>query len=98
MSDRKRDEVKNGLTRKGFEKSNNDHTKCIYYTFSGKKTSVWTKISHGSSHKKLSENIQRQIAKQCKLTNIQFDNLLDCPLTREDYETMLINNGHIRIS
>lgn len=96
MSDRKRDEVENGLTKKGFEKSNNDHLKFIYHTFSGRKTSVWTKISHGSGHNKLSEDIQRKIAKQCKLTRLQFNNLIDCPLTREDYELMLFANGHIK--
>lgn len=95
MADRKKDEIETGLKRKGFAKSEGDHRKYIYYTITGKKTSVWTKISHGSSHNKLSEDILRKIAKQCRLTRKELDGLIDCPLTREDYESMLIKAGHI---
>lgn len=98
MSDRKRDEVENGLERKGFNKSNNDHKKYIYYTFTGKKTSVWTKMSHGSNYNKLSEDMLRKIARQCRITRTDLDKFLDCPLTRENYESMLIQAGHISVS
>lgn len=98
MSDRKRDEVENRLERKGFNKSNNDHRKFIYTTVNGKKTSVWTKTSHGSSHYKLSEDLLRKMAKQCHLSKSDFDRLLDCPMSREDYEMSLIQRGHININ
>ncbi|WP_018086946.1 hypothetical protein [Desulfurispora thermophila] len=98
MSSRKRSEVENGLVRKGFVKSNSDHKKFIYYTFNGKKTSVWTKTSHGSGHNELSEDILRKIAKQCCLTRMDLNRLLDCPLNREDYERMLIEKGRIIVS
>lgn len=96
MSDRKRDEVENRLTSKGFHKSNNDHRKFIYFLSSGEKTSVWTKTSHGSSHNKLSEDILRKIAKQCHLNRTDFENFLNCPLSREDYEIMLLEQGYIK--
>lgn len=93
MSDRKRDDVENCLEKKGFNKSFNDHKKLIYYSFSGKKTSVWTKTSHGSGHNKLSKDILYKMAKQCRLSNKDFEKLIDCPLSRENYETILIQNG-----
>lgn len=37
---RKREQVKSALLRKGFVKSENDHTKLIYFTMNQRKTSV----------------------------------------------------------
>lgn len=92
---RKREQVQSALLRKGFVKSENDHTKLIYFTMNQRKTSVWTKTSHGSSHKELTDNILSQMAKECRLSNREFSQLIDCPMTRKEYEDILRSRKHI---
>ncbi len=89
MNPRNRKDVEKGLERKGFQKSENDHKKFIYHRDNGEKTAVWTKVSHGSGHREISPDNQRKMAKQCKLSNKDFERLLDCPLSREAYQEML---------
>lgn len=95
MSPRKRDDVAGALIRKGFIQSNNDHMKFSYVNSAGKKTQVWTKISYGTNHKDIAAPNLSRMAKQCKLSNSDFAQLLDCPLSRENYEDMLVNQGAI---
>jgi predicted RNA binding protein YcfA (HicA-like mRNA interferase family) len=81
-------DIRNALTSKGFQESKKrDH---YYYFFfhEGKKTSVFTKISHGE--REVSDNLCSQMAKQTRLTNGQFQHLVDCDLTHEGYIESLI--------
>jgi hypothetical protein len=87
---RTRDTIKDGLQRKGFElKEGSDHWRFIYFSQSGAKTSINTKISRGSSYKTLSDNLLEQMYKKCKLTKSDFTVLINCPLSREQYESKL---------
>ncbi|NLG32531.1 MAG: hypothetical protein GX550_03330 [Syntrophomonadaceae bacterium] len=96
MNPRKRDEVINALLRKGFVRSDDkDHIKFFYTNQAGEKTRVWTKISRGKKHSEIGRPNLGHMAKQCKLSNENFGRLLDCPLSREDYEDMLIEAGQI---
>lgn len=95
MTQRKRDEIQKALQRKGFKVSNNDHTKLIYFNFAGSKTSVWTKTSFGTSHKDISDDNLSKMARQCRLNKKKFINLIDCPLSREEYEEKLRAEGQI---
>lgn len=79
------------LERKGFAVSEGDHTYYIYHTADGRKTLAKTKVSH--SGKDIADPILGMMARQCKLTAPQFRNLVDCPLSREAYETILRNQG-----
>ena len=88
--------MESGLKRKGFVLNNNDHKKYIYYTFAGEKTFIWTKVSRGTSHAEITPNNIRNMADQCKLTTDEFFKLIDCTLSRKDYEGQLVSNGHIR--
>lgn len=65
MNPRKRNEVERALIKKGFRKSQNDHSKFVYHLKNGKKTSVWTKTSHGSSHREISPTNLGKMARQC---------------------------------
>lgn len=98
MGIRKRRDVQQALQRKGFARSDNDHAKFTYFTLAGAKTGVWTKTSYGSSHKDLSKTNLSQMARQCRLSNADFGDLLDCPLTREEYEALLVSNEQIASS
>jgi hypothetical protein len=69
--------------------------KLYYVNSAGKKTQVWTKVSYGSSHKDITVQNLSRMAKQCRLSNWDFGRLLDCPLSRENYEDMLLEAGEI---
>lgn len=88
---RKQAEVERSLTNKGFVAGGGDHNYFFYYSKSGKKTIIRTKTSHGS--REIDDNLLAQMAKQCKLSNKDFSLLVDCPLSREDYELRLVMQG-----
>jgi len=90
MTPRKREELINALKRKGFVQSEKDHVKLHYVNTAGKRTRVWTKVSRGTKYKDIVDPNLSRMARQCKLSNRDFEKLLDCPLSREEYEDMLI--------
>jgi len=91
-----RRDVEGALQKKGFRAGLGDHNFFTYHTQEGKKSSVWTKTSLGSSHKTLSDGLVSAMAKQCGLTNAQFKNLIACPLSQKDMEAILVENGRIK--
>ena len=84
-------DVSKGLRGKGFvEDKSRDH---IYYTYrnlSGAITAIHTKVSHGSG-KGISVNLIGQMARQCRLTIQDFRELVDCSLSRQDYEQQIFS-------
>lgn len=92
-----RDDIEASLRRKGFVEGGSDHRHFTYRTNAGQKTSVWTKTSHGSGYKTLSDHLVQLMARQCGLTRAQFASLVACPLTREAFERILIETGRIRL-
>lgn len=80
--------VGKGLIRKGFLESTSHHRFYIYYTCSGKKSSVQTKMSHSATD--ISDPLLCKMARDVKLTKEEFLSLVDCPLSREAYELKLI--------
>ncbi len=90
---RKQDEVEKSLLNKGFQAGGGDHNYFLYYSRAGKKTIVRTKTSHGS--KEIGDNLLAQMAKQCRLSNKDFGLLVECPLSRDDYEAKLITAGAV---
>jgi predicted RNA binding protein YcfA (HicA-like mRNA interferase family) len=88
MKTRKTRDVTAALLRKGFCLREGDHSFFAYRRSSdSKKTSVFTKTSHGENE--LNEYLLRQMARQCKLSLNEFLDLVDCPLSQEEYETLL---------
>ena len=43
----------------------------------------------------INDSLLNPMARQCKLDKSDFINLVDCPLSRDDYENKLINAGYI---
>lgn len=86
MATRKAREIKEGLTKKGFIPVQGDHT-FLFLSVEGRKSSIRTKISHGN--KEYGDNILSLVARQLRITTKQLDDLLDCPLSYEDYLTVL---------
>lgn len=90
---RKQQVVESALLSKGFRKSDGDHHYYHYYSLENKKSSVFTKTSHGS--RELSDDLISKMAGQCKLKKSEFVLLVDCPLSRNDYEKRLIEQGFV---
>ena len=87
-----RRKVESSLEYKGFQKRvDGDHRYFVYWSLDGKKTPIFTKTSH--SGKDIGNNILSQMAKQCRLSNSQFSDLVDCPMTQEVYERHLEDQG-----
>lgn len=91
---RARSAIQESLVKKGFLlKEGGDHWRYVFPSRNGKKTPVRTKISRGSKYKYLSDPLIAQMAKQCKLTKSDFLALVDCPMSRQEYETKLQQQG-----
>lgn len=81
------------LTSKGFQvRESKDR---MYHLYSnGKKTPIWTKISQGE--KEIHDNLLATMARQqLKLSRKDFDRLIECPLSQEEYERMMRDAKHI---
>lgn len=84
--------VKQALKAKGFREEDRHH----HYYFlqhQGKLTPIHTKISHGDTD--LYDGLCSQMARQMKLTTVQFKKFVDCTLTSEGYVCILISAGHL---
>ena len=93
MQRRSRDVAK-ALISKGFKEFQGNHRFFIFYTSDDKKSVIQTMISHGSSQS-IGPSLLSKMAKQCKLSNPEFLELVDCPMNRTRYEATLIAGGHI---
>lgn len=92
----KRRKVRSALERKGFVKQNGGHKYFIYRTLDGIKTSVRTMISHGGGSADVGDDLLLLMAQQCRLQKIEFKDLIECPLSREDYERKLYEKGILK--
>jgi hypothetical protein len=90
-----RDELESALSRKGFEKKNTHHT--LYFLIAGgKKTSVFTKLSHGSTYREYSDSLVGVVARQMGLTKSELSKFVECTITREGYVDLLRERGRIK--
>ncbi len=89
----KRD-VESTLLKKGFQRDHGDHVWFIYYTQEGKKTTVRTKTSHGST-KDLGDSLLKEMSRQVRISKSQFLDLIDCPLSQAAYEKLLSEGGYL---
>jgi len=87
----KKKKVESSLERKGFVKKNGNHSFFFYVTKSGIKTNIRTKTSYGTNHRDIGDNLLSCMARNCELNNKQFNDLIECPLSRDDYEQLLVN-------
>ena len=89
MTTRDRNKIEAGLKSKGFKRVESHHHIFIYWTLSGKKTAIHTRTSHGSKYKTLGDSLLGNMAKQCGgLSKSNFLKLVDCTLSREEFECL----------
>jgi len=81
MKPRKTKNLDSQLKRKGFISDERDHT-FYFLHYKNKKTSVYTKLSHSISE--YGNNLLSQMARQLSLTNSEFENFLECPMTYDN--------------
>ncbi len=95
MPVQKRDIVRN-LPKKGFEKDRSgDHIR-FRHKFEGKYTGPNTKVSHSPKVKEIDGDLLTQMRKQLRLeTTAQLINLVDCPMTGDNYVEFLQQRGLI---
>lgn len=87
--------VERALLAKGFKQSDKGHHYFIYFAQNGKKSPFKTMTSHSPREKSLDAARLKQMAQQCGLDTTQFRDLIECPLSREDYESFLTSQGLI---
>ena len=90
-----RDKIVSSLKSKGFKPSEGDHT---FYTLfvDGKKTSVFTKISHGSKYKEYGDPLLDLVKKQMGLTKEELREFIECTLEEKTYIEKLKTKNRIR--
>lgn len=84
--------VINGLIKKGFCEAKGDHKHLIFH-FNGRKTSIRTKVSHGS--KEISGHLINLMSIQIKLEKKQFIEFVNCPLSVNGYLKELQKQGFV---
>lgn len=81
-------DVKSALLKKGFRISDTNHTYFTYYSLAGKKTQIFTKMSHGPNHD-INDYLIGQMARQCKISKIKFCSFIECHIDQSGYEELL---------
>lgn len=85
-------EISSALESKGFVRR---ESKDAYYHLwvDGKKTPIFTKMSQGE--RDVHDGLLAAMARQLRLRRRQLDDLVDCPLSRDEYVQILRETGHI---
>ncbi len=89
-------DVKAALKQKGFKETTQRHHLYYFFHHGDKKTAIFTKISH--SETEISDNLCSCMAKQVKLSNPQFRQLVECPLTQDGYIAILVEGKFLEES
>lgn len=94
MAVRAKRDVESALLKKGFQRDHGDHVWFIHYTQDGKKTTVRTKTSHGTT-KDLGDSLLKEMARQVRISKSLFLDLIDCPLAQGAYEQILSKGNYL---
>ena len=88
-------DVDAALRRKGFVvREQKRYRRYFFYTRDGSRSGVSTSMSRGS-RRGIGRRLAGFMASDCKLTNRELDRLIDCSMSREDYEELLVEGGWV---
>lgn len=94
MSAIKTREIEQSLKKKGFRLDNTHHS--MYWFYSGnQKSSIRTRISHGSIE--YGDNLLSQVGKQMGLSRNELRNFVECHMTEEHYRDLLIERKKLKL-
>ena len=96
MPSLKQRRVEDGLAAKGFRRDDGDHRWWRLHV-DGRATSIRTKTSHGRSGDALGDALVATIARQLRLRVADLVDLVECPLTHDQYVARLVADGHVRL-
>jgi len=94
MSTYKTHIIRNALLNKGFQISERHHEMYRLH-IGGKKTSIRTRLSHGSAE--CDDGLLGLMAGQLKLRRRELNSLIDCPMSGEDYLGILLQRGYLKL-
>ena len=86
-------DIRRALTTKGFEEITNSDHYYFYFQLDGKRTSVFTKISHDATD--VNDPLLGLMTKQVRLKRTEFNNLIDCRLDGPEYRQLLLERRHV---
>lgn len=88
-------DVRRNLKKKGFIEDKKHHI-YLNHTYEGKRTGAYTFVSHGKEKEDVGPDIVRSMKMQLRLeTNRQVHDLVNCPMTKKQYEVLLKRAGVI---
>ena len=89
-------DVSRNLQRKGFALDPNAHHSYLCFYRNGKKTRLYTYVSHGKSGDDVGDAIVRSMKRQLGLgTMQQVRDLVECPMDEATYIAELIKSGKL---
>lgn len=87
--------IESNLPKKGFIEEDATH-KYYYHEYKGKRTGAYTYTSRGSNYKTYGDSLIKLMKKYLKLdSSKQVLDLCQCPLSGDEYNTILKNKGLI---
>lgn len=87
-------DVRRSLKRKGFTEETDRHHIYLRLYYKGKKTHVYTKCSHGADRDDVRHGVASAMKQQLQLsTRKQLEDLVECPLSQDDYLVLLQEAG-----
>ncbi|MGZ9083660.1 MAG: hypothetical protein ACXW3U_16425 [Rhodoplanes sp.] len=87
---RKHREVRSGLAAKGFiVDEQRRHIIFVYEDLEGRTTTARTLLSHASAGSDISDNLLGRMARQVGLASRDFVRLIDCPMSRNDFDAVV---------
>ncbi len=87
---RKHREVCSGLLAKGFaEERQRKHIHFVYEDLQGRTTIARTMVSHDAGSNDIGDSLLGKMAKQVGLKKRQFEDLIDCPMTRAQFDEIV---------
>ena len=91
-----RNNVKSNLPKKGFEMEDDNHHIYFHHIHNGKRSRAYTYVSHSKKDGDLRDGIIKMMKKQLVLdTNKQVSDLVNCPMSSEQYIEHLKAKGVI---
>ena len=89
-----RKNLESNLPKKGFVKEKQHHHIYFHHMVDGKPTGAYTLISHTKKFQDITGDLIKKIRKQLKLdTSKQLEELVNCPMTGDDYLSHLRSKG-----
>lgn len=93
MTTLKANKVRSSLKKKGFNLVENSHHYYWLY-YNGKKTNIRTHVSHNDQI--IDDYLINKMKKQVCLSKEDFLDLINCPLSKEEYIQKLLDKGQLK--